>query len=132
MKNRILLFVIVFLAVGLSTAFAGNDNRTGTSGALELRIPCGSRGSAMGGSVVANSNGVDAIYWNPAGLAMLDGGTEVMFTHLPYIADIDVEYFAVGHDIEDFGAIGVSLKVVNIGDIYETTNDAPEGTGRVF
>jgi len=132
MKNKILLLVIVILAVGLSSAYAGNANRIGTAGAQELLIPAGSRGAALGGSVVANSYGVDAIYWNPAGLANLLGGTEAMFTHLPYLADIDVEYAAVGTHIEDFGTIAVSIKAVNIGDIEETTEDFPEGTGRVF
>ncbi len=132
MKNKILLAVIVILAVGLSSAYAGNSNRIGTAGAQELLIPAGSRGAALGGSVVANSYGVDAIYWNPAGLANLLDGTEAMFTHLPYLADIDVEYAAVGTHIEDFGTIAVSVKAVNIGDIEETTEDFPDGTGRVF
>jgi len=85
----------------------------------------------MGGSVVANSNGVDAIYWNPAGLANLEG-TEAMFTHVPYIADINVEYFALGTYIEDFGVIGVAVKVVDAGEWEETTEAFPDGTGRYF
>lgn len=131
MKNKMFLLVILILAVGLNSAYAGNENRVGTAGGQELLIPVGSRGVAMGKSVIANSSGVDAIYWNPAGLANLEG-SEVMFTHLPYIADIDVEYFAVGTQIEDFGAIGLSVKVVDIGDIEETTEQFPNGTGRVF
>jgi len=132
MKYKVLFLVIAILALGLNLAYAGNENRIGTAGAQELRIPAGSRGVAMGGAVVANSAGVDAIYWNPAGLANLAGGTEVMFTHQPYIADIDIEYFALGHDIEDFGAIGLAIKVVDIGDIEETTWEQPEGTGAIY
>lgn len=131
MKNKTLFLIVAILAVGLCSAYAGNDNRVGTAGAQELLIPAGSRGAALGGAVIANSSGVDAIYWNPAGLAYLEG-TEAMFTHLPYIADIDVEYAAVATNIEDFGVIGLSVKAVDIGDMEETTEDFPNGTGRVY
>ena len=131
MKNKLFLLVIVLLAVGLSSAYAGNSDRIGTAGGQELLIPAGSRGAALAGSAVANSNGVDAIHWNPAGLANLEG-TEVMFTHLPYIADVDVEYAAVGTQIEGFGALGVAVKIVSIGDMEETTEAYPDGTGRIF
>ncbi|MCP4684275.1 MAG: PorV/PorQ family protein [bacterium] len=132
MKKKTLLLVIAILALGLSSAFAGNANRVGTGGGQELVIPVGSRGTAMGGAVVANSSGVDAIFWNPAGLADLYEGTEAMFMHLPYIADINVEYAALATAIEDFGTIGVSVKVTDIGDIEETTELYPDGTGRLF
>lgn len=131
MKNKTLFLIVAILAVGLCSAYAGNDNRVGTAGAQELLIPAGSRGTALGGAVIASCRGVDAIYWNPAGLAYLEG-TEAMFSHLPYIADIDVEYAAVGTNIEDFGVIGLSVKVVNIGEMEETTERFPDGTGRVF
>lgn len=132
MKNKTLLLVIAILVVGVCSAHAGNANKIGTGGAQELVIPVGSRGTAMGGAVVADSRGVDAIYWNPAGLAELYEGTEAMFTHLPYIADIDVEYAVLATAIEDFGTIGASVKVVDIGDIEETTEQYPDGTGRIF
>jgi len=131
MNKKIFLFVIVILALGLSSVYAGNANRIGTAGAQELLIPSGSRGVSMGGAVVANSSGVDAIYWNPAGMAYMEG-TEAMFTHLPYLADIDIEYAAIATHIEDFGKLGVSVKVVDIGDMEETTEDYPDGTGRIY
>ncbi|HDS00487.1 MAG TPA: hypothetical protein ENO07_00575, partial [candidate division Zixibacteria bacterium] len=85
--------------------YAGGDERIGTSGAQELRIPVGSRMSALAGAGVAEAVGAEALYWNPAGVAYYDG-TEVMFTHLQYFADIDVNYFAATTAIEDFGSIG--------------------------
>jgi hypothetical protein len=75
---------------------------------------------------------VDAIFWNPAGLARNSGGTEAVFSHMSYIADIGVNYFAVGTSFEGFGSLGFSLKTLDIGDIEVTTADATEGTGEVF
>ena len=131
MKLRLVLLMTVLLAVGLTTAYAGNPDRVGASGAQELRIPYGSRGTAMGGAVIANARGLEAMYWNPAGLAMLEG-TEAMFSYLPYIADIDQNFVGAATNIGDFGTIGAGAKVMSIGEIEETTQQFPDGTGRVF
>ena len=49
-----LLVIVGFVAMGWFTvAHAGDDLKLGTSGAQELRIPVGSRGTALGGSAVA-------------------------------------------------------------------------------
>ena len=131
MKTKLAILMVVLLAVTVTTVYAGNERRIGTAGAQELLIPIGSRGAAMGGAIMANAEGVEAMYYNPAGLAFMEG-TEAMFTHLPYIADIDVNYFAVGTYIEGFGNLGFGAKVVSIGDIEETTVEEPDGTGRFF
>ena len=131
MKSKVLLITAVLLAFGFSLVNAGNFNRVGTSGAHELQIPIGARGAALGGAAMANTFGVEAIAWNPAGLAMTEN-TEVMFTHLSYLADINVNFVGVATNIEDFGVLGVSAKIVSIGDIEETTEIEPDGTGRVY
>lgn len=131
MRNKTFLLIIALLLLTFQSIMAGNENRIGTAGANELLIAVGSRGTAMGGAVVANSYGIDAIYWNPAGLAWLEG-TEAMASLLPYIADIDVTYFAIGKQIEDFGALALSVKIVSAGKIEETTEAFPDGTGSVF
>ncbi len=133
MKFRVFIVIVALLAIGLSSAYAGNERRIGTAGAQELRIPVGSRGTAMGGSIISDVYGVESMFWNPAGMANLIG-TEAMFSHQPYIADIDINYIGIATSIEDFGTIGASVKVVSIGDINETTTDGPNDgeTGRVF
>ena len=131
MKNKIAIVLIVLLALAVSSAYAGNFKRIGTAGAQELLIPIGSRGSALGGAVIADVSGVESIFWNPAGLATLEG-RQAMFTHLPYIADIAVNFGAIASNFENIGVLAVSAKVVSIGDIEETTEAAPEGTGNVF
>jgi hypothetical protein len=131
MKLKFLLLLVALLAVGLTSAYAGNDLRTGTAGAQELRVPYGSRGTAMGGAVVANAHGIESMFWNPAGLASLEG-TEAMFSYLPYIADIDQNFVGIATSIEDFGTIGAGAKVMSIGDMVETTDAFPDGTGRIF
>ncbi|MFH1894163.1 MAG: PorV/PorQ family protein [Candidatus Zixiibacteriota bacterium] len=128
-KPLIVSFVIVLLAA--SCLYAGGSERIGSAGAQELRIPVGSRASAMAGANIADVSGAEALFWNPAGVAHFEG-TEAMFTHLQYIADINVDYFGVMTNIEDFGSIGLHAKVVSIGEMEVTTTQEPQGTGETF
>jgi hypothetical protein len=55
-----------------------------------------------------------------------------MFSHLNYIADIGVEYGAIGINAGDFGNVGFSMKSINFGNIPVTTEDLPDGTGQTY
>jgi hypothetical protein len=131
-KMRVARYALVaVLAMCLAApAFAANTRRTGTAGAQELRIPVSARGVALGDGYIADVGGVEAIYYNPAGMANV-GGIEAYFSHLEYIADMDKNYIAAVTKTR-FGTIGVSVDVLSIGDIEETTEEQPEGTGRIF
>ncbi|MGB2868605.1 MAG: PorV/PorQ family protein [Bacteroidota bacterium] len=131
MKNRVIYVTILFcvaLALVLNTAEAQNK-RLGTGAATELLIPIGARDLAMGGSTIATSEGVEAIYWNPAGLGRMSRGAEGMFSQMSYIADIGVSYGAVAGKFGEFGVLGLSVKSLSFGDIPLTTVDDPEGDG---
>jgi len=116
----------------LDVAYAGGGNRTGTGGASELLIPVGPRGIAMGESTVSTAYGLEALFWNPAGVARMDNSSEVLFSHMSYIADIGVEYGAVAANFEGFGALALSIKALSIGDVPVTTTQNPDGTGATF
>ncbi|MCW9097306.1 MAG: hypothetical protein OQJ93_07945, partial [Ignavibacteriaceae bacterium] len=82
MKKLISLLTVVFaLLLMLDVAYAGGGNRTGTAGAAELLIPVGPRGIAMGEANVATSFGLEALFWNPAGVAKMENSSQVMFSH---------------------------------------------------
>lgn len=131
MKAKIAVLTLILLVASLSPATAGNERRIGTSGAQELRIPVGARGTALGGAILADVQGIEAVYWNPAGLAYLEN-TEAVFSHQPYLAEINVNFVGVAHTIEGLGTIGAAAKIVSIGDMEETTEDQPDGTGRTY
>jgi len=133
MSHRIVsraLLSLVLLACAAGAAFAGSEERKGTSGAHELGLAVGPRGSALGSPVVSDASGIVAMFWNPAGLATLEG-TEVMFTHQQFFAEMDLNYAALATRWAG-GVIGFDAKVLSIGDIIVTTEDAPEGTGEIL
>jgi hypothetical protein len=119
--------LVVLLIAGL--AFA-QSNKMGTAGAQELRIPIGARGTGMAGAVVADIEGTEALYWNPAGAAW-SGGTEAFVSYRGYIADMDMSYFSVLSSL-GVGNIGVHAKILSLGDIFVTTEDDWDGTGEVY
>jgi len=120
------------LLLSSSYVFAGTGKRIATAGATELLIPVGARSTALSGANTAEVSGIDALYWNPAGLALTVQNTEAMFSHQKWIGDINVNYLAVSTQLSRIGSLGLSLKSLSFGDIMETTVDVPEGTGSTF
>jgi len=137
MKKTHIFALLIFcvMAVMLSSLYAqeGVNRRVGTAAASELLIPVGARDLAMGGASLAISSGVEAIYWNPAGLGRMSGSAEGLFSTMSYLADINVNYAAVGINFSGFGVVGLSVKSLDFGDIPLTTNDDPENrSARTF
>ncbi len=130
MRVRILCCTAVLLLALVGGAFAGNPDRIGTSGGQELTIPNSARGMALGSGMVADPGGVDMLFYNPAAIAGVTG-VEAYFSNLKYIADMKKNYVGVAAKTS-FGTIGVTADVLSIGDIEETTEENPNGTGRVF
>lgn len=132
-KIAYLLVILCAVLVVAMTIATAQNKRTGTSAAPELLIPVGARDLAIGGSGLASSHGVDAIFWNPGGLGRMGKtSAEAMFSSMTYIADIGVSYAAVAAAFGDFGVIGLSVKSLSFGDIPLTTEDDPENTSGRF
>jgi len=126
------LISVIILLLATSVAFAAGGSRTGTAGAAQLLIPVGPRGIAMGESNLVTSSGVEALFWNPAGVSHMTNNADVMFSYMSYIADIGVQYGAVAANFEGFGAVSFAVKSLSIGDIDVTTTSNPDGTGQTF
>jgi len=125
--------VVILAAIVLAPApsSAGGSRRLGTAGALELLIPTDARGAAMGGSVNAACEGVDAWFWNPAGAANVENN-ELSASHRTYLAGITLDHVSFARNLGSAGVIGLSAKVLSMGDepVYTTTQ--PDGTGEMF
>ncbi len=127
-SNRIAALLLPAL-ITAGAAHSGSADRLGTAGAHELRIPVGTRGLALGSATVAAAHGVESIFYNPAGLVNTLG-TDAYFANTNYLADMKVRYFAIASS-RSFGVLGVTAKVLDLGELHVTTVDAPEGTGQI-
>ncbi len=129
-KISIILSLLIAIAAG-NSLFAGDQNRVGTTSGVQLLIPVGARSIALGGAPLGGVRGAEAIYWNPAGIANTDK-SEFLVNHMKYIADINLNYIAVTFNNRTIGAFGFHIKSFDFGDIEQTTEEQPDGTGVTF
>ncbi|MBT6146739.1 MAG: PorV/PorQ family protein [Gemmatimonadetes bacterium] len=134
-RNFKIASVVLALTLVLSVsdrAFASGENRAGTASATELLIPVGGRAMALGGASIATTSGLEALHWNPAGLARASNETELMVSTMSYLADVRVNYVAAGAKFNSIGSFAFDLKALDFGDIPITTEAQPDGTGGQF
>jgi hypothetical protein len=117
-------------AITCGTLFAA-ESSIGTAGANELRYPIGARGTALSGSFIGDATGVDAIFWNPGGIARTENN-EASFGQYKLWADMTLYQMAVTHNFGGFGALGIGARIHNTGDLIVTTEEMPQGTGEII
>src|SRR5512143_2302252 len=89
------------------------SSAAGTSGAQFLKLGAGARAAAMGDAQVACVDNVDATYWNPAGLADVDGA-EISATQNNWL--VGSQYQTVAGAANFRGAtFGVSVQRMDFG-----------------
>ncbi len=126
------IFLLIILSFSVVETFGSGQNRAGTAAAPELRIPIGARYLAMVGSPIASVTGLEAIYWNPAGVDFSPTSASALFSYRSYLADMSVNFAAVSGKLGDLGSFGLAFRSFNIGDINVTTMDQPDGTGQIM
>jgi hypothetical protein len=127
MKKHIIASIVIIL---VSSLVLGQNSRMGSASSTQLLVVPSAK-HLSGGGAAATATGMDATFWNPAGLAMSENSVDAIFSNRQYFGDIDNSFFGIATDIGDY-KMGVSVRTFNIGDIDETTVFYPDGTGQVF
>jgi hypothetical protein len=92
------------------------------TGLAFLKIGAGARGIAMGSAQVAAVSDATSLYWNPAGLALVEG-LDLHLSHNEWFQDIRQEYLAAA---KKFGSHGVG---VSFSGLYMDPLDRRDGSG---
>ena len=132
MKIKLIL-ILIFIMASTSQAqwdFGFDFSKAGTAGLQFLKIGVGARESAMGEAALGVSKGSNAIFWNPAGIAYVEG-REATFSHAGWLLDIDLYASAIAMNVKNIGVIGLSVIYMGVPDFEETTVQAQDGTGRM-
>lgn len=129
-----LIIILILLFVAVNENYSGPRTKLGTMAAPELLIPLGSIGTSLQGSNLASTTGVDAMFWNPAGLSQINYNSgDIMFSHMNYFADLKMEYLAGAVKLGSLGVLGASIRSLDFGDPIEvTTENNPDGTGETY
>ena len=127
MKKHIIASIVIIV---VSSLVLGQNSRMGSASSTQLLVVPSAK-HLSGGGAAATATGMDAIFWNPAGLAMSENSVDAIFSNRQYFADIVNSFFGIATDIGDY-KMGVNVRTFNMGDIDETTVWYPDGTGQVF
>lgn len=102
---------VVLILISLSTALAQNTYEF-------LKLDMSPRAAAMGGSFVANNDDPDVIFYNPAGLSMLENNP-VSFSFVKHLMDINLASVSFSTEFTDIGRFGGAIKYINYGTFDE-------------
>ena len=112
-----------------SRAQAQDDTNTGigTAAAEFLLLGAGARGMVLGPSFAAITRDVEATYYNPAGLPLMEG-PQAEFTMMSYFADTDYVWagFALPLSNGEFG-MGINIGSFGFSDATVYREQDPDG-----
>jgi hypothetical protein len=112
----------------------GQENNTayGTTSAEFLLLGAGARGTALGGSFAAIATDVSALYYNPAGVAMIDRPGLMVGTY-DYVADTRYSWGGVAFPFSGGSrTIGFQVGTFGFKDQPIYTEEQPDGTGGTY
>ncbi len=114
--------LIPYLVAALATACVAGAADAGSSAAAFLKIGVGARAVGMGEAQAAAAEGPEALYWNPAGLAV-NSRRAVSFTHNEWLEDVRYEYLGLSYPLFNLGSIGFSAGRVGMGKLIGRDED---------
>ncbi len=134
--KRILLAIIInYFVIGPSLFGQLENNQSiskrGTTAAQFLKISTGGRGTSMGGANVALCSDLTSSYWNPAGIARLQG-VQVYFENYDWLAGTDYHFGSFGFSWSGVGVMSLSMTMLSTPDDMVRTVENPQGTGEKF
>jgi len=114
MKIRLLIISLVLFQI-----MSAQKTRKYSNEFLSIGVDASAFG--MGNTVVSNMKGVNAAYWNPAGLNGIKD-KQASFMHASYFANIaQYEYAGFAMPLQNNSVVGVSLTRFGVDDILDTT-----------
>lgn len=121
------ILIILLCLAGLTQA----QVFSGTTAGQFLKIEAGARAVAMGGAFVSRANDASAVYWNPGGIARLEG-SKAYFTHNFWLAETRHDFAAVVIKLNEMHSLAASYTSLTMSDMNVRTEVFPEGTGELF
>ncbi len=118
--NKTILTLFIVLGFSASAVNA----QVGITSVPFLQIEPDSRTPGMGNAGVAIADNASAVFWNPAGLAFQEEGTQISLTHANWLPNFDTDLFydyLVGRTyVEGIGTFGGHITFLNLGEQIQT------------
>lgn len=129
MKRFLLYSIGLLVLLGTSTVSAqerpGADiegRRLAQTGMKFLSVSVDPRAAALGDAVTASIRSPNALFYNPAGMAEVDGGVNVALNHVQWFGNFEYNAGTAAYRPAGgaFGVFGVSVLVASYGEVVET------------
>lgn len=125
-KILFVLFSLTFLLI--------NENFAQNNTYEFLRIDMSARAGALAGTFVSNNDDPNVIFYNPAGLSLLQDNP-ISFSFVKHLLDINLASLSASEDLEGIGRVGGAIKYINYGTFTEANQDGKQlgqfGAGEV-
>jgi len=108
--RKINLVIVLFLFL-IQFSFGSNDR----AGYEFLRGDAGARPSGLGGAFVSFIGDINAIYFNPAGIALTEG-KNFAFSYINHIMDFNVGTVSYSQPLYSKGVLGMSVHFFDYGE----------------
>jgi long-subunit fatty acid transport protein len=123
MKN---LIIIIFALSICNLAGYGQVTKVGTTVGNFLLIETGARAVGMGGAYVAVAEDPATLYWNPSGIARIEGFSAA-FNHTRWLVDIDYNFIGAVVPFANYGSLGLHAAFLSMDDMQITNENFPDG-----
>ncbi|MFH0990596.1 MAG: PorV/PorQ family protein [bacterium] len=121
--KKITLYLLPMFAILLSSPMAFSQ-KVGSSSMQFLKVmPC-ARATALGDAYSVWATGAEAVFWNPAGVA-LSRDREISLTYLNWIFDTRQGALSFATSLGSLGSVGLQVQYVDFGEIQEALWTSP-------
>jgi outer membrane protein OmpA-like peptidoglycan-associated protein len=126
-KKKVFFIICLFFCFSTNNYLNASTRETAAS---FLKLPIGARPSGMGEAYAALADGVDAIYFNPAGLGWVVQ-PEIQATHAIWFADVSYDFLGYIQPTS-LGTFGVGIQYVYMDKMYKISEGVEEGKFSVY
>lgn len=117
-----LMAYLVLFSMFFINGFAQNNEKLAQTGFQFLSINSDARAASMGEAMTSSRAGSTSMFFNPAGMASMEGMIDVSGSVNKWIADIRHTTFAVAYKPfeGEYGIIGVNMQMIDYGEFFRT------------
>ena len=115
--KAITALLIIVMLVAVISGYTQTMRKTGLSGASILKVGVGAKAVAIGSAVTSETGDVNQLFWNPAGISLDRGQTDITFSYNNWLVDLSHNAFAVGHCFGNLGTFAIGGMVSGVSGI---------------
>lgn len=137
MKKLInIIFIVAASLLCFSQTSSAQFNKAGRTTYQFLKIGVGARPSGLGEAIIANTQDINSVFWNPSAITQIEN-IQAAFNYTKWIADLNVMAGAIGYKIPGIATIAFNYIGLNYGQIPEALVTSSSGntdtrTGNTF